>query len=121
MGERRSWKFDITLLWFIISEASYEFINTVSDQEMLGIKNGVAYSFFILVGFVGIIGLVLYGKKTNKSKIFKSRRNIILKMRRYILLGFFDHILNNPKSRTSKILTIHKESLEFNNFEKLNY
>jgi hypothetical protein len=51
---------------------------------MLGIKNGVAFSFFILVGFVGIYGLILYGKEVNKSKIFLSRKFILL----FFILGF---------------------------------
>jgi len=51
---------------------------------MLGIKNGVAFSFFILVGFVGIYGLNSYGKEINKSRIFRSRKFILI----FLILGF---------------------------------
>ncbi|GAG89746.1 unnamed protein product, partial [marine sediment metagenome] len=81
---KKAWRIDALLLWFLISQVSYEFINTVSDIEMLGIKNGVAFSFFILVGFVGIYGLILYGKEVKKSKIFLSRKLILL----FFILGF---------------------------------
>jgi hypothetical protein len=84
LGKKKAWRIDALLLWFLISQVSYEFINTVSDIEMLGIKNGVAFSFFILVGFVGIYGLILYGKEVNKSKIFLSRKFILL----FFILGF---------------------------------
>ena len=83
IGNKKAWRVDAILQWFLISDISFEFINFVSGEDMLGIKNGVAFSFFILVGFVGIYGLILYGKKINKSKIFLSRKDIIL----LIILG----------------------------------
>jgi uncharacterized membrane protein len=84
LGKKRAWRADAILLWFLMSEVSFEFINTVTGSFMLGIKNGVAFSFFILVGFVGIYGLILYGKEVNKSKIFLSRKFILL----FFILGF---------------------------------
>ncbi|MBY9016798.1 MAG: hypothetical protein KGD68_14000 [Candidatus Lokiarchaeota archaeon] len=84
LGKKKAWRIDALLLWFLISQVSYEFINIVSGEDMLGIKNGVAFSFFILVGFVGIYGLILYGKEVNKSKIFLSRKFILL----FFILGF---------------------------------
>jgi hypothetical protein len=84
LGKKRAWRTDAILLWFLMSEVSFEFINTVTGSFMLGIKNGVAFSFFISVGFVGIYGLILYGKEINKSKIFHSRKYILL----FFILGF---------------------------------
>jgi len=77
VGKKKAWRANVILQWFLISDISFEFINFVSDEDMLGIKNGVAFSFFILVGFVGIYGLILHGKKINKSKIFRSRIYIV--------------------------------------------
>ncbi len=83
IGEKKAWRTDVILLWFLISEVSFEFINIVSAEDMLGVKNGVAFSFFIIVGAVGIYGLILYGKEINKSKIFQSRIFIML----FLILG----------------------------------
>ena len=77
IGKKKAWRADVILQWFLISDISFEFINFISGEDMLGIKNGVAFSFFILVGFVGIYDLILYGKEINKSKIFRSRKNIV--------------------------------------------
>jgi uncharacterized membrane protein len=84
LGKKKAWRTDALLLWVLISEISFEFIDIVSGEDMTGIKNGVAVSFFILVGFVGIYGLILYGKEVNKSKIFRSSKFILL----FLILGF---------------------------------
>ena len=84
IGKKKAWRADVILQWFLISDISFEFINFVAGQDMVGIKNGVAFSFFILVGFVGIYGLILYGKDINKSKIFRSRTYIVL----FLIIGF---------------------------------
>jgi uncharacterized membrane protein len=84
IGKKKAWRVDVILQWFLISDISFEFINFVSGENMLGIKNGVAFSFFILVGFVGIYGLILYGKEINKSRIFRSRKYIV----GFLITGF---------------------------------
>ena len=84
LGKKKAWRTDALLLWVLISEISFEFIDIVSGEDMIGIKNGVAVSLYISVGFVGIYGLILYGKEVNKSKIFRSRKLILL----FIIMGF---------------------------------
>jgi len=82
--KKKAWRSDAILLWVLISQISFEFINIVSGEVMIGVKNEVAFSMFILVGFYGIYGLILYGKEVNKSKIFRSRKFILL----FVILGF---------------------------------
>ena len=83
LGKKKAWRTDAILLWVLISEISFEFVDIVSGEIMLGIKNGIAVSVFISVGFVGIYGLILYGKEVNRSKIFHSRIYILL----FLILG----------------------------------
>ena len=83
LGKKKAWRTDAILLWVLISEISFEFINIVSGEDMIAIKNEIAFSFFILVGFYGIYALILYGKEVNKSKIFRSRKFILL----FVILG----------------------------------
>jgi len=45
IGNKKAWRADAILQWFLISDISFEFINFVSGEDMLGIKNGVAFSF----------------------------------------------------------------------------
>jgi hypothetical protein len=84
IGKKKAWRTDAILLWVLISEISFEFVNIVSGEVMKGVKNEVAFSIFILVGFYGIYGIILYGKEVNKSKIFRSRKFILL----FLILGF---------------------------------
>jgi len=84
IGKKKAWRTDAILLWVLISEISFEFINIVSGEVMIGVKNIIAFASFIFVGFYGIHGLILYGKEVNKSKIFRSRKFILL----FLILGF---------------------------------
>ena len=81
----KSLKFESILLWLIISELSYNFINAVSSDEMTGIKNIVGLSLFILVGLVGIYGLILHTKQYHAGKTFQSRKLIVI----FLILAFF--------------------------------
>jgi len=84
IGKKKAWRSNVILQWFLISDISFEFINFVAGEDMVGIKNGVVFSFFILVGSVGIYGLILYGKEINKSRIFRSRAYIV----GFLIAGF---------------------------------
>ena len=85
----KSLKFESILLWLIISESSYYFINAVSPIEMTGIKNVVGLSLFILVGLVGIYGLILHSKKFNERKIFQSKKLIAI----FLVISFIGFAL----------------------------
>lgn len=84
----KSLKFESILLWLIISEISYNFINAISSEEITGIKNVVGLSLFILVGFVGIYGLILHSKQFHTGKTFQSKRLIVIFLV-LAFLGFF--------------------------------